>query len=111
MIKNVLLKNWRSHLNSEFAFESGTNALIGIMGSGKSSVMDAICFGFFGTFPNLQSKKLKLDEIIMKKPNEKDKAEVEITYLIDGKEFKVKRIIEKGKGTSYSEVRENGSLL
>lgn len=111
MIKAVLLKNWRSHLTSELTFNNGTNALIGIMGSGKSSVMDAICFGLFGTFPNLQSKKLKLDDIIMMKPSEKDKAEVEIAYQVDGDEFRIKRVIEKGKGTTYSEIRKNGTLL
>lgn len=67
MITEVKLKGWRSHSDSKLVFTPGTNALIGIMGSGKSSIMDAICFALFGTFPNLQSKKLKLDDVIMKK--------------------------------------------
>ncbi|MFH0711212.1 MAG: AAA family ATPase, partial [Candidatus Aenigmatarchaeota archaeon] len=111
MITNVKLKNWRSHLDSEFNFSGGTNALLGSMGSGKSSTMDAICFAFFGTFPNLQTKKLKLDDVIMKKPSEKDEAEVEINFKVGDSIFSLKRIIEKGKGTTYSEIRENGKLL
>lgn len=111
LITKVRLKNWRSHLDSELSFSEGTNALIGIMGSGKSSVMDAICFALFGTFPNLQSKKLKLDDLIMKKPSEKDIAEVEATFQLNGSTYSVKRIIEKGKGTTYSEIREDGKLL
>lgn len=111
MITKVRLKNWRSHLDSEFNFESGTNALIGIMGSGKSSVMDGICMGLFGTSPILQSKKVKLEEMIMKKPIEKSSAEVEIFLKIGGNDYSIKRIIEKGKGTTYSEIRENGKLL
>jgi DNA repair protein SbcC/Rad50 len=111
MITGMKLKNWRSHLDSTFNFESGTNALIGIMGSGKSSVMDGICLGLFGTSPALQTKKVKLDDMIMKKPVEKSSAEVEIFLKIDGNDYSVKRVIEKGRGTTYSEIRENGKLL
>ena len=111
MITKVKLKNWRSHLESEFDFSTGTNALLGTMGSGKSSCMDAICFGLFGTFPNLQSKKIKLDDIIMKKPFEKNSSEVELSFQLNGTSYSVKRIIEKGKGTTISEIRENGKLL
>jgi exonuclease SbcC len=81
------------------------------MGSGKTSVLDSICFAIFGTFPSLQSKKLKLDDILMKKPTEKNDAAVEVQLQLDGKTYTIKRIIEKGKGTSYSEVRENEKLL
>jgi len=111
MIKQVKLKNWRSHEDSELNFSSGTNVLIGIMGSGKSSIMDAICFAFFGTFPMLQSKKLKLDDILMKRPVEKEKSEVELTFENNGLLYSVRRVIEKGKGTSYSELKENGKII
>lgn len=111
MIIKITLKNWRSHLNSSLDFSSGTNALIGIMGSGKSSVLGAICFGLFGTNPELQSRKLKLDELIMNKPTLKDMAEVEVFFRIDGTDYSVKRIIEKKKGTTYSELRANGKLV
>lgn len=111
MITKVRLKNWRSHLESEFKFSGGTNALFGGMGSGKTSVLNGICFALFGNFPDLQSKKVKLDEIIMSKPVEKNKAEVEVFFEANGKLYSVKRIIEKGKGTSYSELREEGKLI
>jgi exonuclease SbcC len=111
MITKVKLSNWRSHLNSEFSFSSGTNALLGSMGSGKTSVLDSICFAIFGTFPNLQSKKLRLDDILMKKPSEKNNATVEVELQLDGKIYTIKRTIERGKGTSYSEIRENEKLL
>lgn len=111
MITFVKLKNWRSHLESEFSFSSGTNALLGSMGSGKTSCLDSICFALFGTFPTLQTKKLKLDDIIMKKPVEKNRAEVEVHFQVNNTTYSVKRIIEKGKGTTYSEIRENGKLL
>src|SRR3989442_10168756 len=111
MITKVKLKNWKSHSDSEFDFTFGTNALLGRMGAGKSSCLDAICFALFGSFPSLQTKKIKIDDIIMKKPQEKDRAEVEVNFDLEGSFYSVKRIIEKRKGTTYSEIRENGKLL
>jgi len=111
MITKVKLKNFRSHLDSEFNFSNGTNALVGILGSGKSSVMNALCFGLFGTFPDLQGKKIKLDDLIMNKPSVKDQAEVEVEFKLDEKTYSVMRTIERGKGTTYSEIREGEKLL
>ncbi len=111
MITKTILRNWRSHEDTELTFSQGTNGLVGILGSGKSSVLDGICFALFGTFPNLQSKKLKLDDLIMKKPIEKNRAEIEVTFDEDGKSYVVKRIIEKGKGTTHSELQENGKII
>jgi len=111
MITKIRLKNWRSHHDSTLEFTPGTNALIGVMGSGKSSIMDAICFAMFGTFPNLQAKKLKLDDIIMKKPSERSDAEVEVTIQIDSTKYTIKRIVERGKGTTFSEIRANGNVI
>lgn len=111
MITKVSLKCWRSHLDSEFVFTNGTNALLGILGSGKSSVLDGICFALFGTFPTLQTRKLKLEDLIMKKPVEKTRADVEVYFHLNGTSYSVKRAVEKGKGTTYSEIRENGKIL
>ncbi|MBI2543074.1 MAG: SMC family ATPase [Candidatus Aenigmarchaeota archaeon] len=111
MITNVKLKNWRSHASSELNFNKGTNALVGHIGSGKTTILDSICFAFFGTFPNLQARKLKLEDLIMNKPSIKDMAEVEVSFQVDDKTYSVKRIIEKRKGTTYSEIRENNKLV
>lgn len=111
MITKVKLKNFRSHLDSEFNFSSGTNALVGILGSGKSSVVNALCFGLFGTFPDLQGKKIKIDDLIMNKPSVQDQAEIEVEFEIDKKTYSVMRTIERGKGTTYSEIREGEKLL
>lgn len=111
MIKKVELKNWRSHLDSKLEFSPGTNILLGTIGSGKTSILDAICFAFFGTFPTLQTKKVKLDDVIMNRPVEKTKAEVELQFQVEGKNYSVRRVIERGKGTTYSELKEEGKLL
>ncbi len=111
MINKVQLKNWRSHLDSTLEFTLGTNALLGSMGSGKSSVMNAICFGLFGTFPDLQSRKIKLDDLIMNKPSMKNESQISVDFTIGGKTYSVMRVIERNKGTTYSEIREGDKLL
>lgn len=110
MITKVSLTNWRSHLNSELEFSEGTNCLIGRMGSGKSSVLDAICFGLFGTFPQLQQKKVRIEDMIMKKPKTQRFAEIRIEFDSNGDSYAAKRRIEKGKSTS-AEFRKNGKLV
>jgi len=111
MINKVQLKNWRSHLDSTLEFTSGTNALLGPMGSGKSSIMNAICFGLFGTFPDLQSRKIKLDDIIMNKPSVKNESQIVVDFTVADKIYSVMRVIERSKGTTYSEIREGDKLL
>ncbi|MCK4497139.1 MAG: AAA family ATPase [Candidatus Aenigmarchaeota archaeon] len=111
MITRISLKNWKSHLDSEFDFSRGVNAIIGIMGSGKTSIVQALTFALFGTFPALQSRKIGLDDLIMKKPQKKNKAEVSLDFQIDGKNYSIKRVIELGKGTTHAEIREDGRLL
>jgi exonuclease SbcC len=111
MITKVRLKNLRSHLDSELVFSAGTNALLGHIGSGKSSVLEGICLGLFGTTPLLQSKKLKLNDMIMNKPIVQSKAEIDVSFQVADKIYSVKRVVEKDKGTTYSELREDGKLL
>ncbi len=111
MIKRLALKNWRSHLDSEFIFSKGTNVLIGRMGSGKSSAMDAISFALYGTFPALQSRKVKLDDCIMNKPSQKEKARVELEFQIGDDTYLVVREVTRGKGTTLAEIRKNGKLI
>ncbi len=106
MITKIRLKNWKSHLDSEFEFSSGVNALMGIMGSGKSSVMQAISFALFGTFPSHQTRKVSLDDIIMSRPQKKDEAEIELEFLMGDDKYYIKRTIKRGKGTTHAEIRK-----
>ncbi len=111
MITRISLKGWKSHLDSELEFSKGVNAIIGIMGSGKTSIMDAISFALYGTFPALQSRKIVIDDLLMKKPQKRAKAEIELEFEANGKSYSIRRVIQLEKGTTDAEIREDGKLL
>ncbi|MEM3827053.1 MAG: ATP-binding protein [Candidatus Micrarchaeaceae archaeon] len=104
------LRNWKAHSNTTMEFRKGTNVLVGIMGAGKSSVMDAISFALFGTFPALKQKRVSLDDIVMNRPEEKKSAEVKLGFSIGSDNYLVSRKIEKGAGSSAS-LEKNGRGL
>lgn len=110
MIDSIELRSWKTHADTKIEFRKGTNVLIGIMGAGKSSVMDAISFALFGTFPALKQKRVSLDGIIMSRPEQRKSAEVKLTFTINGNEYVVSRKIEKNAGSSAS-LEKNGKNL
>ncbi|MDY6761430.1 MAG: SMC family ATPase [Candidatus Nanohaloarchaea archaeon] len=111
MITRVYLENWKSHHETELSFSSGVNVLIGEMGAGKSSVLEAICFGLYGTTPALRSRTVTLDELIRRIPSPANDAVIEVDFRQDGTTYTVRREIERDKGTTTSELREDGELL
>ncbi len=120
MITSVHLVNWKSHADSKLEFSQGVNALIGINGAGKSSVLDAISFALFGTFPSLKARRLGLDDLIMKKPQKKEYCMVEVGFSSNDSSYTVKRIVERNAGrgraadaagTSSAEIKKDGARL
>jgi len=113
MITQVKLRNWKSHKDTELQFGDGTNVLVGIMGSGKTGVMDAIAYALFGTLPAVRGRVIKLEQMIMNRPKQMDSAEVEVQFIApDENEYIVKRVIERGGGTTLSELRRaSGELI
>jgi len=109
MIERLELENFRSHKKTEFKFSEGTNILIGISGSGKSSVLDGICFALYGNTPKLQARKLKVSDLIMDKPIREEEATIKLFFEADGKNYEVIRTIYREKST-YAELREDGTL-
>ncbi len=111
MIRSIRLHNWQTHIDSTFKFPKGINALLGVMGSGKSSVLDAISFAFFGTFPSVQQKRIKLENVITDIFTKHNTAEVNLEFIKNRKTYQITRKIERSKGTSVSELRCEGKLL
>jgi len=111
MFKRILLENWRSHLHTELEFDRGSNVLIGRMGAGKSSVLNAMCFALFGTFPELHRKETTLENVIMDRPLHKDYARVELEFSCKGKNYKVERIVYSGSKTNEAKLYRDGQII
>ncbi|MAG18353.1 MAG: hypothetical protein CL944_02680 [Candidatus Diapherotrites archaeon] len=110
MIKTIKLENWKTHYNTELDFSKGTNVIVGKMGSGKSSIMDAISFALYGTFPTLATRKVNLEETIMAKPNKQETAKITLGFDYNDKEYSVERIVKR-KGINEGTLREAGKII
>ena len=110
MIRSITLNNWKTHKNTKIEFNKGTNLFIGQMGSGKSSIVDAICYALFGSFPSLQNRKIKLDEVIMFKPQKEKQAKVILEITIDENNYRIEREIISEK-TNTAKLYKNDKLI
>jgi len=70
MLQSLILNNWKSHKHTEINFSQGYNVIVGNIGSGKTSIFDAIAFCLFGSTPNVNSRKIAVKDLIMSKPVE-----------------------------------------
>ena len=111
MIKSIYLENWKTHLDSKLSFQKGTNILLGVIGSGKSSVVDAICYALYGTFPTLSNRKISLDETIMFKPVQKESFKVILELLQEDKLYLIEREVFSGNKSNSAKVYLEGKLM
>ncbi|MDE1856457.1 MAG: SMC family ATPase [Candidatus Micrarchaeota archaeon] len=110
MIKSIELRDWKTHKSTSIEFGKGVNVLVGLMGAGKSSVMDAISFALFGTFPSLKHKRVTLDGIISNRPVQAENAEVSLTFTVGGNTYRVLRRISQKEG-GFARLEKDGAYL
>jgi exonuclease SbcC len=108
MITGLSLENWKSHSSSSFSFGRGTNVLLGRMGSGKSSVLDALCFALYGTFPKM-SRRDQSAESVVNIASGAENAAVRLSFGRQGEKYEIVRKI--GRKASEAELRCGGRLL
>ncbi|MCL5429951.1 MAG: SMC family ATPase [Candidatus Marsarchaeota archaeon] len=109
MIDSIEVTNWKTHKSTKLEFQKGVNVLVGVMGSGKSSILDAISFALFGTFPILNSKRTSLSNLITSRPTIEKESEVSLSFTVDGETYGVtRRISQQG---STAKVTKNGAYL
>ena len=110
MIKSMKLTNWKTHENTKIDFQKGTNVIVGLMGAGKSSMMDAMSFALFGTFPALEHRRYKVEDIIMNRPKRKDSAVVELELDLGEDTYTISRTISRSK-KAEAKIEKNGQYL
>lgn len=110
MIESITLTNWRSHEKSELHFHPGTNLIMGNMGTGKSSVLDAISFALFGTFPALERRKLKLENVLR---HGSARASIVLGLRWNGIRYSIERTLEQDKRgvSSQATLHKEESML
>ncbi|MFQ5405638.1 MAG: AAA family ATPase [Candidatus Micrarchaeia archaeon] len=112
LITRVELKNWKSHQNTCVDLQKGSNLFVGSMGSGKSSIVDAACFALYGTFPALKSKRVSLEDVVMKAALTAKQAGVRVVVEKNKESFEITRTVKlfKGKAATEASFSKNGKL-
>ena len=110
MINSIQLKNWKSHKESKYEFQPGTNVLVGSMGAGKSSILQAISFALFGTFSEIKHRDIKVSDLISRGA-EIPISEIQVDFTAKQKSFSVKRKIDAKKNAVEGSVRDAENKL
>ncbi len=110
MIRKIKLHNWKSHGESEYSFTNGTNIIVGNMGAGKSSVLQAISYALFGTFSELKNRDLKIADIVNRASDVKN-ASVDLEIDAGKEILDITRTIEDGNSKEAMIHAKDGRLI
>ncbi|MEM2176771.1 MAG: DNA double-strand break repair ATPase Rad50 [Archaeoglobaceae archaeon] len=89
IIKEIVLKNFKSHANTRVRFEKGINLIAGRNGAGKSSILEAILVALYGI-----RQPMRKDDLIHIGTTDYS---VELTFELNGRDY---RIIRRSTGNS-----------
>ncbi len=105
MIKEVQLKDFIAHRDTKLEFGNGIVVFVGHNGSGKSSIIDAVTFAFFGKHTRKSNKNL-----VRRGANS---AMVQIRFALNSKEFQATRAINGSGQQSFSQfaIVSDGSTM
>jgi DNA repair exonuclease SbcCD ATPase subunit len=83
-LTSLHVKNWCQHLDRAVSFARTTTAIIGSNGSGKSNLLNALCFGLIGKLDSTASVNIAYGETV---------ATVTVEFMYEGREGVVTRTI------------------
>ena len=117
MLRSITLTHWRSHAKTHIPLTRGANLIVGQMGAGKSSVVDALCFALYGTYPKLGRREVKIEEVAnFRHPGQTASVEVEWddeNYGSGGAESKPAHVykIRRELGAAQAWLYADGKLM
>src|SRR3989344_1452130 len=88
LLKKIKLENIRSYINEEIEFPQGSILLSGNIGSGKSTILQAVDFALFGITQELSGSSLLR--------NGEDRGSVELHFAVEDKNVIIKRNLKRG---------------
>ncbi len=97
ILKSIKLNNIRSYLNQEIEFPDGSVLLAGDIGSGKSTILQAVEFALFG----IKRGELSGGSLLR---HGKREGYVELRLVLDGKEITIKRNLKRAKNDIKQEA-------
>jgi exonuclease SbcC len=100
-LRNLRLKNFLSHVQTEVNFNDETYVVLGENASGKTSILRGIFFGLFGE----DLRKSRLEKLINRRSNS---GEIELTFIHRGNEYTVLREFSVRRNTAT--LFKNGKL-
>ncbi|MCX8173101.1 MAG: SMC family ATPase [Thermoplasmata archaeon] len=97
-IKKIVLENIRSYVHEEIEFGKGLSFFEGDIGAGKSTILMAVKFALFG-----KSRGLEYLQLLREGARE---GSVRLTFLVDGKEYIISRVLRRKTPRKKGEVVE-----
>lgn len=106
ILTKVDIRDFRSHKSTTVNFDKGISVIIGENGSGKTSILESINFALFKQKPNAS---INMDDLIRRGTA---KAEVSVTFIANGRTFRVTRGRKIGKayGSALYSVDDDKTL-
>ncbi len=93
------LKNFKSHAHTILDFNPGISLIVGENGAGKSTIFEAISFALFKVYTTKT-----INDLVRSNKNTGDKIEmmVNLSFISNGREYKVERKVTVNKSSSKS---------
>ena len=105
MIKSVKIKNWKAFDEKEVTFGKGINFIVAPNGSGKTSLLEAICIGLIGKVRTVDDERTLIRE-------DKDQAEIVLDFeLSNGELYQIERRIPRRSNHAAYVYNSEGETL
>jgi len=92
-LKSLKLENFRQHEDSYIEFSDGITVINGTNGAGKTTILEAISWAIYGA----EAARGNKDTIKFNKAKAKAKVRVELVFILDDKELKIERYLDKAE--------------